>query len=63
MGLGETTMNLSAPTIPVFWISVVLVILALVGHFVVIPFVTLYQFWIAIAAYVVLFVGCVTKGL
>jgi hypothetical protein len=40
----------------------VLAVLALIGHFVSIPFVTLYQFWIAIAAYVVLCIGCLLKG-
>ena len=54
--------TLSAPTIPVFWISVVLAVLALIGHFTVIQFVTMNQFWIAIAAYVVLFLGNVLKG-
>ena len=57
------TLNLSAPTVPIFIISVILAILALLGHFVAIPFVTIYQFWIAILAYVVLFIGCVMKGL
>jgi hypothetical protein len=47
---------------PVFIISVALAVLALVGHFVSIPFVTLYQFWVALAAYVVLLVGCLMKG-
>jgi hypothetical protein len=55
-------MNLSAPTMPIFLIAVVLAVLALLGHFVVIPFVTLYKFWVAIAAFVVLTVGCVMKG-
>jgi hypothetical protein len=55
-------MNLSAPTMPIFLVSLVLAVLALIGHFVSIPFVTLYQFWIAIVAYVVLSVGCVLKG-
>ena len=40
--------TLSAPTIPVFWISVVLAVLALLGHFAKIPFITEYQFWVAI---------------
>jgi len=56
-------LNLSAPTMPVFWISVVLAVLALLGHFTVIPFVTLNQFWVAILAYIVLFIGAVFKGL
>jgi len=61
-GLGEDDMpNLSAPTAPVFLISVVLALFALIGHFVTIPFVTMYQFWVAIAAYVVLFLGTVLK--
>jgi hypothetical protein len=62
-GLGETSMpNLSAPTVPVFLASVVLAVLALIGHFTKIPFVTEYQFWVAIAAYVLLFLGAVLKG-
>jgi hypothetical protein len=56
-------LNLSAPTAPVFWISVVLAVLALLGHFTKIPFVTEYQFWVAILAYIVLFVGAAFKGL
>ena len=54
--------TLSAPTIPVFWISVVLAVLALLGHFAKIPFVTEYQFWVAIVAYVVLLLGNLLKG-
>lgn len=53
--------TLSAPTTAVFLISVVLAVLALIGHFVAIPYVTAYQFWIAIAAYVLLFLGNVLK--
>jgi hypothetical protein len=55
--------DLSAPTPAVFWISVVLVILALLGHFFVIPFLTEYKFWIAIVGYVVLFLGNVVRGM
>jgi hypothetical protein len=53
---------LSAPTVPVFWISVILAVLALLGHFVVIPVITVYQFWIAIAAYAVLCAGALFKN-
>lgn len=57
-------MNLSAPTTPVFLISLILAVLALVGNFVPnIPFVSQYEFWIAIIAYVVLMVGNLAKGL
>jgi hypothetical protein len=54
--------KLSAPTVPVFLVSVVLAVLALLGHFTTIQFVTMYQFWIAMAAYVLLFLGAVLKG-
>jgi len=56
-------LNLSPPAAPVFWISVVLAVLASLGHCTMIPFVTQYQFWIAILAYIVLFVGATFKGL
>ena len=56
------SMRLSAPTKNVFYISAVLFILAIVAHFVVIPYLTLYQFWIAVAAYVVLAAGNLLKG-
>ena len=55
--------NLSAPTVPIFLASLVLAVLALLGHFTHIQFVSMYQFWIAIVAYALLFVGCVFKGL
>ena len=55
-------MRLSAPTIPIFYISVALFILALIGHFAHIPYVTLYQYWLALAAYVVLAAGNLLKG-
>ena len=55
-------MNLSAPTQVVFWISLILVILALIGFFWVVPYLTAYAFWLAIASWVVLAVGCMMKG-
>jgi hypothetical protein len=55
-------MNLNAPTQLVFIISLIIAVLALVGHFVNVPFVTQYQFWLAIIGYVVLATGCVMKG-
>jgi hypothetical protein len=56
-------MNLSAPTMPVFLIACVLFVLALLGHIAVIPFVTLYKFWFAIIAFVVLALGNLLKGM
>ena len=55
-------MNLSAPSQLVFWISLILVICALVGFFWVVPYLTVYAFWFAIAGWVVLAVGCMMKG-
>ncbi len=56
-------LNLSAPTVPVFLVSVALAILALIGHFASAGFLTTQKFWIAILAYVVLLVGNLFKGL
>ncbi|MBI4274292.1 MAG: hypothetical protein HY659_06305 [Rhizobiales bacterium] len=55
--------KLNAPSQVIFLISLILAIVAVIGVFVVIPFVTLYAFWIAIVAYVVLALGCVLKGM
>lgn len=55
-------MNLSAPTQPVFLISVVLAVLAVVSAFVAIPVVSANAFWVAIIAYLVLLAGNVMKG-
>jgi hypothetical protein len=55
-------MNLNAPTQLVFIISLIIAVLALIGYFVNIPYVTQYQFWFAIVGYVVLAAGCVFKG-
>jgi hypothetical protein len=56
-------MDLSPPTTVVFVVSVILALLALVGHFVAIPFFSEHGFWMAVIAYVVLAVGNVAKGL
>jgi hypothetical protein len=55
-------MRLNAPTKMVFMISLILAVIALLGHFVLIPYATAYQFWIAIAGYAVLAAACVLKG-
>ena len=54
-------MNLSAPNIALFVISVVVAGLAVVAVFVQIEFVSKYAFWVAILAYVVLAIGCLLK--
>jgi hypothetical protein len=58
---GRTVMNLHKPTTLVFVISIILVALAVVSIFVVIPYVTVYAFWFAVAAWVVLAAGCLIK--
>lgn len=56
-------MSLNAPSQFVFWISLILVILALVGTFWPgIAMLTAYAFWLAVASWVVLAVGCMMKG-
>lgn len=56
-------MKLSAPKQGTFWLSLVLFIIGLVGHFVPsIPFVSAYNFIIIIVSEVVLLLGCAVKG-
>jgi hypothetical protein len=55
-------MNLNAPTQVVFIIALIIAVLALIGHFVMVPFVTEFKFWFAMVAYIVLAAACVLKG-
>jgi hypothetical protein len=55
-------MNLSPPTTAVFVISLILAVLAVIGKFVSIPFITEQGFWVAVIAYFVLAVGNVFRG-
>ena len=50
-------MTLHAPAMWVFILSLVLVVLAVVGVFVEIPYLSMYAFWVAVLAYVVLALG------
>jgi hypothetical protein len=54
-------MTLHAPAIWVFILSLVLFVLAVVGVFVEIPYISMYAFWIAILAYVVLALDCLIQ--
>jgi hypothetical protein len=56
-------MNLSPPTTAVFIISAVLAVLAIIGTFVALPFISANAFWVAIIAYVILAVGNLFRGL
>lgn len=55
-------MRLTPPTRNVFWISVVLAALGLVGSFISIPFVSANAFWFVVVGYVLLFLGNTMKG-
>ena len=50
-------MTLHAPAMWVSILSLVLVVLAVVGVFVEIPYLSMYAFWVAVLAYVVLALG------
>ncbi len=58
---GRNNMPLHTPSAWTFWVSVVLVVLAIVSMFVDIPFVSKYAFWVAVLGYVVLVIGCTVK--
>ncbi len=56
-------MTLHAPAMWVFILSLVLVVLAVVGVFVEIPYLSMYAFWVAVLAYVVLALGNILTAL
>jgi hypothetical protein len=56
-------LRLSAPTQPVFLISIVLFVLALIGHFGHVPTLSLYTLWLTFAAYIVLAAANLMKNL
>ena len=58
----ETIMNLSAPTVIVFLISVVIAILGVLAALGVASFIPVPSVWIMAAAYVVLALGNLLKG-
>ena len=58
----EETMKLHAPAMWIFGISIVLAVLAVVGVSTPIPYISMYGFWVAIAAYIVLALGNVLEA-
>jgi hypothetical protein len=44
-----------------FWLSVILVVLAIISTVTFIPVISPYAFWIAVIGYLVLVVGCTVK--
>ena len=55
-------MNLSPPSAVVFIVSLILAALAVIGKFAAIPFFSDNGFWVAVAAYVILAVGNLFRG-
>jgi hypothetical protein len=55
-------MNLHAPSTALFLVSLVVAILALIGHVILLPFITIYGFWVAIIAYAILAFAVVAKS-
>jgi len=55
-------MKISRPTKPVFWISVILAGLGILGSIIPIPVVSGYTFILVAIGYIVLFLGNVLKG-
>lgn len=60
-GEKENNMDLRAPSVLIFVVSLVVAALALIGHVVLLPFVTLYGFWVAIIAYLILAIGVLMR--
>ena len=44
-----------------FWLSVALVVLAIVSAFVKIPYFSTYALWVAVVGYIILVIGCTVK--
>ena len=55
-------MKLTPPTKNVFYVSVALAVVGILGSFISIPFVSTYAFWFVVVAYVILFLGNTMKG-
>lgn len=55
-------MQPSAPKSIVWIIALIVGILGIVGYFVVIPFITVYSFWLVVVGFAMLAVGTTFKG-
>lgn len=55
-------MQLTPPKHWVFWVSVVLAVLGLIGTFVSLPIIGAFSIWFVIAGYVLLALGNLLKG-
>lgn len=52
-------LKLKTPAVPVFFIALAMLVLAVIGYFATVPLVTQYQFWLAVGGYVVLALGSI----
>ena len=55
--------NMHTPSDGAFWLSVALVLLAILSTFVHIPYITMYALWVAVIGYDILLIGVRTKTL
>ena len=55
-------MRLTPPTKLVFWISLILAVLGLIGFYVTLPFISAYAFYFVLVGYILLFLGNTLKG-
>jgi len=58
---GRNIMPLHTPSAWTFWLSVALVIIAIIARFGHIPAIEAYASWIGVAGYIVLVIGCTVK--
>ena len=56
-------MKTNAPKSLTVWIAIILGILAVVGYYVSIPFISVYAFWILLVGFIILLAGSLLKGL
>jgi hypothetical protein len=54
-------MAIHTPSAWTFWLSPVLVVLAIVSTFVTIPLISMHAFWVALVGYTVPVIGCTLK--
>jgi hypothetical protein len=58
---GGNNIPIHTPSAWTFWLSLALVVLAIVSSFVHIPYVSMYALWVAVIGYIVLVIGCTVK--
>jgi hypothetical protein len=54
-------MALHTPSAWTFWLSVILVVIAIIARFAHIPVADAYAAWLGVAGYVILVIGCTVK--